>query len=75
MGMHYDSFVLRHWQLSDERQRIEVEHLQSGARTRVAALSAALDWIDAQCNQLTAAPDTGFRKEPTNATVFGHAQT
>ena len=73
MGMHYDSFVLRYWHLSDERRRIEVEHLQSGARTRVVALSAALDWIDAQRNQPPAAPDSGFRKEPTNATVHGHS--
>jgi hypothetical protein len=45
MARRYDSFVLRCWRLSDDEQRIEVEHLQSGGRKRVAALAAAVDWI------------------------------
>jgi hypothetical protein len=56
MGLHYDSFVLRCWRLRDEQQRIEVEHLQSGARTRVLALSAALDWIQTQCTRFPTPP-------------------
>jgi hypothetical protein len=56
MGMHYDSFVLRFWRVRDEHHRIEVEHLQSGVRTRVVALPAALDWIDTQCKPQIAPP-------------------
>jgi hypothetical protein len=48
MARRYDSFVLRCWRLSDDQGRIEVEHLQSGGRTRVAALAAAFDWITTQ---------------------------
>jgi hypothetical protein len=50
MTRHYDSFVLRCWQLSDE-QRIEVEHLQSGGRTRAETLGGAFTWIDIHCGQ------------------------
>jgi hypothetical protein len=46
----YDSFVLRCWQLGVGEQRIEVEHLQSGLRTRAAVLAAAVDWITTQCD-------------------------
>jgi hypothetical protein len=50
MVRRYDSFVLRWWRVSDE-QRIEVEHLQSGGRTRAESLGTALSWIDIQCGQ------------------------
>jgi hypothetical protein len=46
----YDSFVLRCWQLGVGEQRIEVEHLQSGRRTRAAVLTAAVDWMTTQCD-------------------------
>jgi hypothetical protein len=47
----YDSFVVRCWQLADDERRIEVEHLQSGARTRVLTLSAAAAWISSECGE------------------------
>jgi len=50
MTRHYDSFVLRCWQVHNE-QRIEVEHLQSGGRARAETLGAALTWIDIHCRQ------------------------
>jgi hypothetical protein len=49
MARRYDSFVLRCWRLSGEERRVEVEHLQSGGRTRVTALAAAVEWISTQC--------------------------
>ena len=49
MARRYDSFVIRCWRVSDDQRRIEVEHLQSGGRTRVLALAAAVDWITTQC--------------------------
>jgi len=42
----YASFVLRCWRLEDDQRRIEVEHVQSGVRTRVSSLAAALDWME-----------------------------
>ncbi len=56
MARRYDSFVVRRWQLSNQ-QRIEVEHLQSGGRTRADTLQAAFTWIDIHCGQ-TVEPDS-----------------
>jgi hypothetical protein len=50
MTRQYDSFVVRRWQLSNE-QRIEVEHLQCGGRTRADNLDAAFTWINIHCGQ------------------------
>ena len=50
MTRQYDSFVLRCWQFGADERRIEVEHLQSGRRTRAAVLAAAVDWITTQCD-------------------------
>ena len=39
------SFLLRCWRLDGGAQRLAVEHVQSGDRTVVASLAAALGWI------------------------------
>ena len=49
MARRYDSFVLRCWRLGGDERRVEVEHLQSGGRTRVTALAAAVEWISTRC--------------------------
>ena len=67
MTRQYDSFVLRCWQLVGE-QRIEVEHLQSGRRTRATMLAAAVDWIRTQC-------ETGARATPSRSTATEHDVT
>jgi hypothetical protein len=46
MEPRYTSFLLRCWRLGDGRRRIELEHIQSGARARVASLEAACAWIE-----------------------------
>jgi hypothetical protein len=43
----YRAYVLRHWRRDDGSERVEVEHVQSGARARLASLAEALAWIDA----------------------------
>ncbi len=43
----YSSYLIRCWRLVDGAGRVEVEHIQSGQRTRVASLGAALRWIEA----------------------------
>jgi hypothetical protein len=63
MARRYDSFVIRCWRVSDDQRRIEVEHLQSGGRTRVSALTAAVDWITTQCGDSDARA-TGARHGP-----------
>jgi hypothetical protein len=45
----YDSFVVRCWQVAHDEQRVDVEHLQSGGRTRVLTLAAAADWMGSEC--------------------------
>ena len=47
MARAYRSFLVRHWRLSDDEQRIEIIHIQSGRRTSVTSLLAALAWIGA----------------------------
>ena len=48
MARSYCAFLLRCWRLDDGAQRIEVAHIQSGERTVLASLTAALAWIDAR---------------------------
>ncbi|MCC6626151.1 MAG: hypothetical protein IT340_01990 [Chloroflexi bacterium] len=43
----YRTYVLRHWRRDDGVERIEIEHVQSGTRARLASLAEALAWIDA----------------------------
>ncbi len=57
MPRAYSSFVLRCWRLSLDEQRIEIEHVQSGHRTRVAALDAAVDWIAERWRRPAGDPD------------------
>ena len=45
MVKSYCAFLLRCWRLGDGAQRIEVTQVQSGERTLVTSLVAALAWI------------------------------
>ena len=49
MTRRYSGFVLRCWDIGGRYCRIEIEHVQSGARTRVDSLDAAVTWI-AECD-------------------------
>ena len=44
----YSSFLVRSWRLRDDARRLEIEHIQSGQRTRVDSLAAAMDWMSAR---------------------------
>jgi hypothetical protein len=46
-GSDYRSYILRHWRRDSGVERVEIEHVQSGARARLASLAEALAWIDA----------------------------
>ena len=48
MVKHYGTFVVRYWALGWGGERVEIEHIQSGTRARLASLRAAEDWIAAQ---------------------------
>lgn len=48
MVRRYGTFVLRYWRLDGRGERVAIEHIQSGARTRVASFGAAEAWIAAQ---------------------------
>lgn len=47
----HESFLLRCWGLRTERPRIEVEHIQTGERSRFGSLAIAMAWISAQAAQ------------------------
>ena len=59
----YDSFLLRCWGLESERPRIKLEHVQSGASTRVTTLAAALAWINARAGPR---PEVPASREPSD---------
>jgi hypothetical protein len=44
----YSSFLIRWWRLRGDERRLEVEHIQSGQRTRVASPAEALAWMGAR---------------------------
>ena len=56
MARLYCSFLLRYWRVGSGEQRIEIEHIQSGARTHVRSLAAAIDWIKAHGDKVIEPP-------------------
>jgi hypothetical protein len=48
MVKQYGSFLLRWWRRDSGTQRIEVEHIQSDAKTVVSSAPAALEWVTAR---------------------------
>jgi hypothetical protein len=53
----YSSFLVRYWTMDGGAARIEVEHIQSRARTRVASPAAALAWLRARAGDAPADAD------------------
>lgn len=51
MARPYASFLLRCWVVGGDDLRIEVEHLQTRERVRLASLAAAADWIGAHATR------------------------
>ncbi len=51
MARHIHSYLVRCWDLETSRQRIEIEHIQSGNRTVVVSLEAAIAWLKADPDQ------------------------
>lgn len=49
----HSSYLLRCWQRDGELERIEVEHVQSGAQLLAGSIDEAVGWI---CTQAGAAP-------------------
>ena len=58
MARRYSSFLIRYWRLAGDKQRIEIEHIQSGDRMRAASLAAVMAWIDSQHGDL----ESSFRQ-------------
>ena len=56
MARLYCSFLLRYWRIGSGDERIEIEHIQSGERTHVTSLAAAIDWIEARGSSPPATP-------------------
>lgn len=51
----YGSFVIR-WRRRPEPERIEVEHVQSGHRTRVSSVARAVTWMQRRMDGDVTAP-------------------
>ena len=63
MNRSYGSFLLRCWRLDADEQRIEIEHIQSHERIRVATVAAAVEWICAHSDD----------PEPANPAMNGES--
>ena len=73
MVKRYASFVVRCWRLESDENRIEVEHVQSGAHARVQSLAEAMAWIDGCCPS-PAAPAEVEAPPKRRAAGKGHTQ-
>jgi hypothetical protein len=61
MTRRYDAFLIRYWSLDDDnRQRVEVTHIRSGARALVASLDNAMGWMQ---GRVEAGPNAGHEAE------------
>jgi hypothetical protein len=45
MSQRYRAYLLRHWILADGRERVEVQQIQTGDRTRHPSLADACAWL------------------------------
>lgn len=48
---HYNSFLLRCWQVEQDELRIKIEHIQSGEQTQVVTAAEALAWLSEHWSQ------------------------
>lgn len=60
MARHYASFLVRCWRLSEEVERIKIEHIQSGERAQVTTMEAAFTWIGEHRRALRKATTTSI---------------
>jgi len=63
MATRYSSFLVRHYLLERGDERIEIEHVQSGLKTRVTSVEAATTWIRAQMPPIPRAPPRAAGEE------------
>ncbi len=52
----HSSFLLRCWELGNDEQRIEIEHIQSGTKVLARSVADAVEWI---CEQGDASTQHG----------------
>ena len=64
MAKWYGSFLVRCWHLADDEQRLEIEHIQSGARVRVATIAAAVAWMSARDGDEARPPEPAGGGDP-----------
>ncbi len=61
MARQHSSFLMRCWDLGSDRERIQIEHIQSGTKLLVRSVADAVKWICAYCdegsNQMDRTPD------------------
>jgi hypothetical protein len=64
VATRYSSFLVRFY-LLERGERIEVEHVQSGAKTHVTAIEAATTWMRAQIAPIARAPRSASDESTT----------
>ena len=65
MPTQYQSFLARIWNLGDDTERIEIEHIQSGRRRVPHSRADAVEWmrtIDQIFGSTPGKEDTGIRR-------------
>ncbi len=63
MARSYGSFIVRYWLLDGNQERIEIEHMQTGDRVRVASLDEGVAWMAARVRRPA---NRGSRAPPDN---------
>jgi hypothetical protein len=53
MSPRYRAYLLRHWQLANGRERVEVQQIQTGERTHYRTLAEACAWLTARARDPT----------------------
>ncbi|GBD15227.1 hypothetical protein HRbin26_00113 [bacterium HR26] len=70
MARSYGSFIVRYWLLDGNQERIEIEHMQTGDRVRVASLDEGVAWITARVRR----PASGGGRAPPDTTAQGESR-
>ena len=65
MATRYSAFLVRHWSLANGQERVEVQHIATGARHRCASVAEATAWLQGQAR----APAARAERQGSNATA------
>jgi hypothetical protein len=67
MPRRFSSFLIRWWR-SDDTERLELEHIQTGHKQRAASIEDAVAWLNAQ-QDAPASTESDERVEPNGSST------